>query len=59
MFDTIYAFATAIKSAERSIRGLEGGNVSCPDDKHLEIGSQLSSFVENVIFKQKYDSCGN
>lgn len=48
MFDTVYAFAAAIKMAERNIRGLEGGNVSCQDDKNLEIGTQLSSFVENV-----------
>lgn len=48
MFDTVYAFAAAIKAAERHIPGLEGGNVSCQDDRNLEIGTKLSTFVENV-----------
>lgn len=49
MFDAVYLFATAIKAAERSIRGLESGNVSCQEDKILDIGAQLSMLVENVI----------
>jgi hypothetical protein len=47
MFDTIFSFAAAIKAAESALK-LEGGNVSCIDEKPLLKGALLSTYVEKV-----------
>lgn len=47
MFDSIFAFATAIKEAEKTL-ALNQGNVSCLEDKHLTYGSLLTTYVEKV-----------
>lgn len=47
MFDTIYSFATAIKETENALK-LDGGNVSCTDEKPSVKGAQLSTYVEKV-----------
>jgi hypothetical protein len=47
MFDAVYAFATAIREAQRTL-SLGSGNVSCGADKPLSFGNSLSTFVERV-----------
>jgi hypothetical protein len=47
MFDSIFAFANAIKEAEKALN-LNEGNVSCINDKPLVYGKTLSTFVEKV-----------
>jgi hypothetical protein len=47
MFDAVYAFATAIREAQRTL-SLTSGNVSCADDRPLAVGNSLSTFVERV-----------
>ncbi len=49
MFDGVYAFASAIREAQKSLI-LHTGNVSCSDDKPLLQGSSLSTFVERVKY---------
>lgn len=47
LFDSIFAFASAVKEAERAL-SLSEGNVSCNENKALKFGGQLSSYVERV-----------
>ncbi len=47
MFDSIFAFASAIKEAGKSLN-LNEGKVSCAEDHPLEIGSLLTHYVEKV-----------
>ena len=47
MFDSIFAFSAAIKEAIKSLN-LNEGQVSCVDDRPLQIGSLLPHYVEKV-----------
>jgi hypothetical protein len=47
MFDAIFAFSTAIKEASKSLN-LNEGQVSCVEDRPLQIGSLLPHYVEKV-----------
>jgi hypothetical protein len=48
MFDTIFAFSSAIKEAAKSLN-LNEGKVSCAEDHPLEIGSLLPHYLDKVI----------
>lgn len=49
MFDSIFAFSAAIKEASKSLN-LNEGQVSCVEDRPLQIGSLLPHYVEKVIY---------
>lgn len=47
MFDSIFAFATALKEAEKYVN-LYDSKVSCSEDRPLEVGKALPSYLEKV-----------
>jgi hypothetical protein len=47
MFDSIFAFATALKEAEKYVN-LYDSKVSCAEDRPLEVGKALPSYLEKV-----------
>ena len=52
MFDSIFAFATAIKEAEKYVN-MYDSKVSCADDRPLEVGKVLPNYLEKVKLTNK------